>query len=76
MTWLRKVRTPESDNARNGHKLKRVHSSYGNFNMEVLQDRKSTFELQIVPKRQRDISDIDRKISSQASGLCHSGNKF
>lgn len=32
--------------------------------MEVLQDRKSTFELQIIPKRQKDISDIDREISS------------
>ena len=60
----------ESDNARNGHKLKRVHFSYGNkFNMEVLQDRKSTFEPQIILKRQKDISDIDRNISSQAGGF-------
>lgn len=33
----------ESDNARNGHKSKRVKSSYGNFSVEVPQDRKSTF---------------------------------
>ena len=32
----------ESDNARNGHKYKRVKSSYGNFSVEVLQDRKKS----------------------------------
>ena len=30
----------DSDNARNGHKSKRVKSSYGNFSVEVPQDRK------------------------------------
>lgn len=54
----------DSDNARNGHKSKRVISSYGNFSVEVPQDRKSTFAPQIIPKRQKDISDIDRKIIS------------
>ena len=65
-----KFERSESDNAHNGHKLKRVYFSYGNkFNMEVLQDRKSTFEPQIILKRQKDISNIDRNISSQAGGL-------
>lgn len=54
----------DSDNARNGHKSKRIKSSYGNFTVEVPQDRKSTFAPQIIPKRQKDISDIDRKIIS------------
>ena len=51
-----------SDNARNGYKSKRVNSSYGNFSVEVPQDRKSSFAPQIIPKRQKDISDIDREI--------------
>jgi transposase-like protein len=60
----------DSDNARNGYKSKRVHSSYGNFEVEVPQDRNSTFAPQIVPKRQKDISTIDRKIISMyARGL-------
>ncbi len=54
----------DSDNARNGHKSKRVNSNYGNFSVEVPQDRKSTFAPQIIPKRQKDISNIDRKIIS------------
>ena len=59
-----------SDNARNGYKSKRVNSSYGNFAVEVPQDRNSTFEPQIVPKRKKDISTIDRKIISMyARGL-------
>ena len=53
-----------SDNARNGYKSKRVNSSYGNFSVEVPQDRNSTFEPQIVPKRKKDISTIDQKIIS------------
>ena len=60
----------DSDNARNGYKSKRVNSSYGNFAVEVPQDRNSTFEPQIVPKRKKDISTIDQKIiSTYARGL-------
>lgn len=32
--------------------------------IEVLQDRKSTFQPQVVKKRQKDISDIDQKMIS------------
>lgn len=60
----------DSDDYRNGYKPKTVNSSYGQFNIEVPQDRKSTFEPQIVKKRQKDISDIDRKIISMyAKGM-------
>lgn len=52
----------DSENARNGYKSKNVRSSYGEFQLEVPQDRNSTFEPQVVPKRQKDISEIDRKI--------------
>ena len=54
----------DSDDYRNGYKTKRVNSSYGSMEIEVPQDRKSTFEPQVVKKRQKDISDIDQKIIS------------
>ena len=54
----------DSDDYRNGYKSKRVNSSYGSMDIGVPQDRKSTFEPQIVKKRQKDISDIDQKIIS------------
>ena len=60
----------ESDDYRNGYKSKMVNSSYGQVNIEVPQDRKSTFEPQVVKKRQKDISDIDQKIISMyAKGM-------
>lgn len=60
----------DNDDYRNGYKTKRVNSSYGSMDIEVPQDRKSTFEPQIVRKRQKDISDIDRKIISMyAKGM-------
>lgn len=49
----------DSDDYRNGYKTKQVNSSYGSMKIEVPQNRKSTFEPQIVKKRQKDISDID-----------------
>lgn len=59
-----------SDDYRNGYKSKRVNSSYGNMEIKVPQDRKSTFEPQVVKKRQKDISDIDQKIISMyAKGM-------
>ena len=52
----------ESNNARNGHKSKKVQSSYGEFKVSVPQDRESSFEPRVVHKRQKDISQIDSKI--------------
>ena len=60
----------DSDDYRNGYKSKRVNSSYGSMDIDIPQDRKSTFEPQIVKKRQKDISDIDQKIISMyAKGM-------
>ena len=60
----------DSDDYRNGYKSKTVKSSYGQFNIEVPQDRNSTFEPQIVKKGQKDISDIYQKIISMyAKGM-------
>ena len=43
----------DNDDYRNGYKSKRVNSSYGSMDIDVPQDRKSTFEPQIVKKRQK-----------------------
>lgn len=62
-----KSKRSDSDDYRNGYKPKRVNSSYGTMEIEVPQDRKSTFEPKVVRKRQKDISDIDQKIISMYS---------
>lgn len=60
----------DSDDYRNGYKQKQVNSSFGSITIDVPQDRKSTFEPQVVKKRQKDISDIDKKIISMyAKGM-------
>jgi len=60
----------DSDDYRNGYKTKRVNSTYGSMEIEVPQDRKSTFQPQVVKKRQKDISEIDQKIISMyAKGM-------
>ena len=60
----------DNDNYRNGTKKKRVRSNYGEFEIDVPQDRKSSYEPKVVKKRQKDISGIDEKIISMyARGL-------
>ena len=60
----------DSDDYRNGYKSKRINSSYGSMEIQVPQDRRSTFEPQVVKKRQKDISEIDQKIISMyAKGM-------
>jgi transposase-like protein len=54
----------DNDDYRNGYKSKRINSSFGSMEIEVPQDRKSTFEPKVVKKRQKDISEIDQKIIS------------
>ena len=49
----------DNDDYRNGYKSKRINSSYGSMDIQVSQDRHSTFEPQVVKKRQTGISDID-----------------
>ena len=57
-------------NYRNGTKTKTVRGNFGEIELAVPQDRDSTFEPKIVKKRQKDISDIDKKIISMyARGL-------
>ena len=65
-----KSQRSDSDDYRNEYKSKRINSSYGSMDIQVPQDRRSTFEPQIVKKHQKDISDIDQKIISMyAKGM-------
>lgn len=66
----KKSERSDSDNYRNGYKSKQVNSSYGAMTIDVPQDRNSTFDPQVVRKRQKDISEIDQKIISMyAKGM-------
>ena len=49
-------------NMRNGYKPKRLRSSLGEIPIEVPQDRNSEFEPMIVPKYEKDITEIEGKI--------------
>lgn len=65
-----KSQRSDSEDYRNGYKRKRVNSRYGTVDIQVPQDRNSTFEPQVVRKRQKDISSIDQKIISMyAKGM-------
>ena len=65
-----KSQRSDSEDYRNGYKRKRVNSRYGTVDIQVPQDRNSTFEPQVVRKRQKDISSINQKIISMyAKGM-------
>lgn len=56
--------------SRNGYKTKTVRSSHGELEIQVPQDRDSTFEPQIVKNHQKNITEIDSKIISMyAKGM-------
>lgn len=53
----------EPDNRRNGHNSKIVKSKYGSFELDTPRDRNSSFEPQIIKKRQTHLNDeIEDKI--------------
>ena len=54
----------DNDDYRNGYKSKTVKSSIGEVKIEVPQDRKSSFEPQVVKEGRKDISGIAHKIIS------------
>lgn len=59
-----------SGNSRNGTNPKSVISSHGKLDIKVPRDRKGSFSPQVVKKRQRDISNFDKKIISMyAKGM-------
>lgn len=63
-------REKTTDNRRNGYISKNVKTSMGEMSINVPRDRDGSFEPQIIPKRSKDISDIDRKVLSMyAKGM-------
>jgi transposase-like protein len=58
----REEEDPEYNDSRNGYKDKTLRSSVGEIPIQVPQDRNSDFEPKVVPKYQRDISQIEGKI--------------
>lgn len=60
----------QTDNRRNGYLSKNIKTSMGEMTIDVPRDRDGTFEPQIIPKRTKDISDIDKKVLSMyAKGM-------
>ena len=65
-----KYQHSDGTNYRNDTKKKNVRSTYDEFQVDIPQDRNSTFNPKIVKKRQKDISEIDQKIINMyARGL-------
>lgn len=61
----------DTDNSRNGHSTKTMHTSYGDMDIEVPRDRKGAFEPQVVKKYQNTVTqDMEEKILSMyAKGM-------
>ena len=58
-------RNKETDNSRNGHSQKTLHTSYGDMEIDIPRDRKGDFEPQVVKKYQNSITqDMEEKIIS------------
>ena len=51
-----------TDNRRNGYTNKKVRTSAGEIEIKVPRDRTSSFEPKLVPKRQKDVSEIEEKV--------------
>ena len=57
-------RNKDTDNSRNGHSQKTLHTSYGDMEPDIPRDRKGEFEPQIIKKYQNTITqDMEEKIS-------------
>ena len=61
---MKKSERSDSDDYRNGYKPKRINSSFGSMDIQVPQDRKSTFEPQVVKKAAKRISPVSTRRSS------------
>lgn len=64
-------RNKDTDNSRNGHSQKTMHTSYGDMNVAIPRDRKGEFEPQLIKKYQNTVSqDMEEKIISMyAKGM-------
>lgn len=54
----------EHDNRRNGYGNKTLKTSFGEVAIDVPRDREASFEPELIPKRKRDVSDIEEKVLS------------
>ena len=60
----------ETTNRRNGYTKKTLKTTVGDVPIDVPRDREGTFEPAVVPKRKRDVSDIqDKVLSMYAKGM-------
>ena len=57
----------ETANRRNGYAMKTLRTSVGEVPIEVPRDRDGSFEPQVVPKRQKDVSSIEGKVLAMYS---------
>lgn len=55
-------RAKKEDNRRNGYGSKTLKTTYGEVDIETPRDRDGTFEPQIIPKRKKDVSEIESKV--------------
>ena len=64
-------RNKETDNSRNGHSQKTLHTSYGDMEIDIPRNRNGDFEPQVVKKYQNSITqDMEEKIISMyAKGM-------
>ena len=51
-----------TENRRNGYTTKTIQGSFGEAQIQCPRDRDGTFDPVIVPKRQKDVSEIERKV--------------
>ena len=54
----------EHENRRNGYSNKTLKTSFGEVNIDVPRDRDASFDPELIPKRKRDVSDIEGKVLS------------
>ncbi len=58
-------RNKDTDNSRNGHSTKTLHTSYGDMEMAVPRDRNGEYEPQLIKKYQNTVTqDMEEKILS------------
>lgn len=64
-------RNKETDNSRNGHSQKTMHTSYGDMEIDIPRDRKGEYEPQVIKKYQNTVTqDMEEKILSMyAKGM-------
>ncbi len=54
----------EHENRRNGYGNKTLKTSFGEVDIDVPRDRDASFDPELIPKRKRDVSDIEGKVLS------------